>query len=108
MSHSVKKHGDFLKVLAKCNPKQRKALLQHISPDLLKCLCECCLNVLKGNVSLSTSQKRQLSRHRRVLRSLADRKTPNKRKKQLLLQKGGFLPALLGPIISTLAGLFIK
>ena len=108
MSHSVKKHGDFLKVLAKCNTKQRKALLQHISLELLKCLCECCLNVLKGNVSLSASQKRQLGRHRRVLRSMADRKTPNKRKRQLLLQKGGFLPALLGPILSTLAGLFIK
>ena len=108
MSHSLRSHGDFLKVLAKCKAKQRKALLQNISPGLLKCLCECSLNVLKGNVKLTSSQKQLLRRHRKVLRSLADRKTTVKRKKQLLVQKGGFLPALLGPILSTLAGLFIK
>lgn len=108
MSQTLRTHGDILKVLAKCKTRQRKALLQNITPGLLKCLCECSLNVLKGNVKLSPSQKRLLSRHKKVLRSLADRKTSVKRKKQLLIQKGGFLPALLGPILSTIAGLFIK
>lgn len=108
MSHNVRKHGDFLKVLTQCTPKQRKALLQNASPNLLRCLCECCLNVLKGNVKLSASQKRHLSRHKQVLRTLADRKTPVKRKRQILVQKGGFLSTLLRPILSTLAGLFIK
>lgn len=107
MSHSVKKHGDFLKVLAKCNAKQRKALILNINPNLLKCLCECSLNVLKGNVKLTSNQKKQLSRHKRTLRTLVDRKISTKRKKKIL-QKGGFLPALLAPILSTLAGLFIR
>ncbi len=82
--------------------------MQNISPKLLKCLCECCLNVLKGNVKLTASQKQNLSRHRKVLRDLADRKVSVKRKKHILVQKGGFLPALLRPILSTLAGLFLK
>ena len=108
MSHNVRKHSDFLKVLSKCNAKQRKVILQNASPSLLKCLCECGLNILKGNVKLSPSQKRQLSRHKQMLRILADRKVPVKRKRQGLVQKGGFLPALFGPILSTLAGLFLK
>jgi hypothetical protein len=108
MSHNVRNHSDYLKVLAHCNAKQRKVLLENVSPKLLKCLCECCLNVLNGNVKLTSDQKRHLSRHKKVLRTLVDRKTPVKRKRQILVQKGGFLPALLGPIISTLAGLFLK
>lgn len=108
MSHSVKNHADFLKVLASCSPKQRKALMQNVSPSLLKCLCECCLNVLKGNVKLTTTQKQSLSRHRKVLREMSDRKVPVKRKKRIVVQKGGFLPLLLKPILSTLAGILLK
>ncbi len=108
MSLNVRNHADFLKVLAHCSAKQRKAILHNVSPKLLKCLCECSLNILKGNVKLTLSQKRHLSRHKQMLRTLADRKTPVKKKKQLLVQKGGFLPALLTPILTTLAGLFLK
>ena len=108
MSHDVRKHSEFLKVLVRCSAKQRKALLHKAGPKLLKTLCECTLNVLKGNVRLTTRQKRQLVRHKKNLRFLADKKISYKRKKQLLIQKGGFLPALLAPILSTLAGLFLK
>lgn len=108
MSHRVRKHSEFLKMLSQCSIKQRKALLKNASSDLLKSICECSLNVLKGNVRLNARQKGRLTRHKRSLRLLADRKISYKRKKQILIQKGGFLPALLGPIIGTLAGLFLK
>ena len=108
MSHHIKNNAHLLKVLAECSPKLRKSILQKANAGLLRSLCECSLNVLKGNVKLNSHQKRKLSRHKRKLRTLADHKIPNSRKKQLLVQQGGFVGALLGPVLSTLAGLLFK
>ena len=108
MSQHVKSNAHLLKVLAECTPKLRKNILEKASVGLLRSLCECSLNVLKGNVKLNSHQKRKLSRHKKKLRTLADHKVPNSRKKKLLIQQGGFIGALLQPILSTLAGLFFK
>ena len=108
MSRHVKSNAHLLKVLAECSPKLRKSILTNASVDLLQSLCECCLNILNGNVRLNSHQKRKLVRHKHKLRALADRKVSNKRKKQLLVQQGGFLGAVLGPVLTTLAGLLFK
>ena len=60
---------------------------------------------MKGNVPLNTSQKKKLGTKKNILRQIALKKTSIK-KKQRLIQSGGFLGALLGPIISVLGGLF--
>lgn len=108
MSQHVKTNAHLLKVLANSNPKLRKSILQKASVGLLRSLCECCLNVLNGNVKLSSHQKRKLSRHRNKLRTLADHRVSTRKKKKLLIQQGGFLGALLGPVLSSLAGLLLK
>ena len=108
MSDNVKNNAHLLKILSNCKPKMRKAILEHASPSLLKSLCECSLNVLNGNVRLTTHQKRKLSRHKRKLRALADRKIAVRHKKSMLVQEGGFIGALIQPILATLAGLLLK
>ncbi len=108
MSQNMRTHADMLKVLAKCNPQLRKAIINHGGPQLIRCFCESSLNILKGNVSLSADQKRKLSRHKHKLRTLANPKVSNTRKKKLLVQQGGLVSALLGPVIATLAGLLLK
>ena len=108
MSRHVKSNAHLLKVLSECSPELRKSILQSASNSLLTSLCECCLNVLNGNVRLTSHQKRKLVRHKHKLRTLADRKVARKRKKQMLIQQGGFIGALLGPVLSTLAGLLFK
>jgi hypothetical protein len=81
--------------------------MKEASPDLVNALCECSLNVLKGRVPLTTSQKKQLTRHKRDLRELARKGTSLKKKKQIL-QKGGFLGLLLKPALGLLGGLLGK
>ena len=93
-------------MLHKSTPNARNALLkQHCSPEFVKCICECVKNVLVGNVTLSPEHKRRLTRHKRSLRKLTLKKTPLKEKKRIV-QSGGFLGALLGPIVKVLSGLF--
>ena len=102
MSKRLRKYAPVLKLLGKSSPAARKRLLEDIcSADFLQCMCDCAKNIIKGNVPLTPSQKRQLSRRKRLLKKLALKKTSqlNRRK---IIQSGGFLGELLGPIISIL------
>lgn len=107
MSKNIKRQLDYLKVLSVATPKQRQAIIDGASKDLIYAICECALNCLKGNVNLTSSQKQKLSRHKNTLRSLANKKYPLKKKRSVLKQKGGFLGVLLKPILG-LASLLLK
>ena len=72
-------------MLRDAKPKLRKTILGD--KGLLTCLCECSKNILKGNVPLSSAQKRKLRRHRRSLRELTLKKISKKKKKLIPLTK---------------------
>lgn len=99
MSKRIKKHLELLKILKKANTKQRQALIQAADNSLILCICECIDNVLRGNVKLTAAKKQELAKYVTILRKIADRKTKVEAKRKLLVQKGGFLPALLAPVI---------
>ena len=101
----ISKHLELLKILKKAKPDHRRAILDSADKELIDCLCECCLNLLSGKVRCSRVTKNKLKRYAPVIRELANRKTSAKRRKNLLMQKGGFLPALLAPIVSVAGGL---
>ena len=108
MSKRLNNNASYLHVLAKGTHKQRQGVIQGANKELITCLCECALNVLNGNISLKTADKRRLKKYKQNLRSLADRKLSTQKKKKTLNQKGGFLGALLTPILSALGGLLFK
>ena len=111
MSQRVQRQIDFLKVLCKASHKQRCGIIEGTNSELIKVICECALNCLKRNVSLTHDQKQKLNRHKQKLRSLADKKCSIARKKEFLVQKGGFLSLLLKPIlaaITTLAPVLLR
>jgi hypothetical protein len=105
MSARVKKNMPLLKMLSKAKPSAAKAIIKTADKELVDTLCECGLNVLKGNVRLTLGQKKRLARHKQALRALAQKQT-SLRKKKALLQKGGFLGALLSPVLGILGSLF--
>jgi len=109
MSQRMKHNADLLRVLARSSPKQRKAIIKTCHTDLIKCLAEISLNVLQGVVPINPSQKKKLKRFRSLLRALADKKVPIKKKKEKLEQSGGSLLGLLiPPVLSALGSLFTK
>ena len=103
MSARVKRQIDTLKVLKSANPRLRKAILVNGNSDLILALCEVIANVLSGTVHLAPQQKHKLKKHKAVLRRIVDRSTNVKNKRQLIVQKGGFLPALLAPALGLLS-----
>ena len=100
----VKKHLPLLKYLEKGKPGIVRAIIKESDPTLLRVICCCAHNAIKGNVPLNKKQYRKLSRFKKELRLVANKKTSARKKKQAL-QKGGFLSALLGAVVPALTGL---
>lgn len=103
----LKRNTNFLQALQRGDKKVQRALLKGASKDEIDCLCEICLNVLKGKVQLSSKQKAELATYKNSLRKLASKSTTGP-KKRSLLQRGGFIGALLGPLLRTVIGPIAK
>ena len=97
MSTCLKKNAHMLGVLAHATPAMCKAIIGAADRELMTCLCECAQNILNGNVPLTPCHLKQLQRYCADVRTLAKKRAPKHTKKKIL-QKGGFLSALLAPI----------
>ena len=93
----------YLKLLHAAKPAYRKTLLQKATPEMIKLLSDCALNILKGKILLTQHEKKRLQPHKKKLRTLANKKSPMKTKRKIL-QQGGFLPAFLLPILAAVGG----
>ena len=102
MSRLVKRQVLCLQMLHRThNAKLRKAILEYADAELISALCECAHNILRGTVRLTPQEKVLLRRYRTDLHSIVNKKTVVARKRRILQQKGGFLPALLAPLASS-------
>jgi hypothetical protein len=99
---SIRKHRIFLAGLCNLSPQQRIAVLKYSSKDQINCLAEVVLNLLRNNLSLTPTNRAQLKKHRTKLRKLVCPKTTVAQRRKLLVQKGGFLPYIIKPIVSLL------
>ena len=101
MTSCVKRQAPLLLALAKAHPHMCKAILRGANKDLLQCLSECALNILKGNMTLKPREKSRLTKYLQKLREVADKKVSLKQKHKIL-QTGGFAPAPLAPLLAPL------
>lgn len=104
MSRHVQSNFELLKALEKMNSRQRVHFLRHADNSLITAICECALNVLKGNVALTRNQKSYLARMKKLIRMLAKKTVSLKKKRKHLVQKGGgiLIPLLVNAAISAL------
>ena len=68
MSARLNRDALCLCLLAKAEPALARAIMEKRNENLVRTLCECARNFLKGNVPLKTSQKRRLRRYKEDLR----------------------------------------
>lgn len=89
----------ILQALYFLNKEQRRAILRSADCALVRCICECALNVLRGNVQLSPLQKQRLRQHAAKLRRLVDKRGGGgwEGKRRLIVKhSAAYLRALLG------------
>lgn len=100
----MKKYLPTLKRIHRLGEKAKKQLIKNCDKQLIDCFCECSKNILLGNVKLTKAQLLRLRREKKNLRALALKKTSIKKKRKLL-QKGGFIGAILPPVLTVLSSL---
>ncbi len=103
----LRRHLRLLKALSSVPAKRRKQLLSKTGKDGIHCISECAHNVLCKNIKVNQSQKKKLLKHAKIIRLVGAKNKLNWKAKRKLLsspQTGGFLPALLVPILASVAG----
>ena len=93
-----------------CSSKaQKKELLKHLKPDTIKATCECSINIINSNITMSYEEKKIINRNRDKIRELVNPKTSQKKRKEILVQEeGAFLAPLLAPVLGSLVGPLLK
>jgi len=97
-----------LYVLKATDPKLRKAIIAKCNQETLKSICECDLNVLRGNIPLRPCSERMLKTYRNSILKAADKSVFLSAKRKVILRRGGFLIPLLFAILQTLHGLLFR
>lgn|SRR5678815_1161302 len=98
MSALVAKYLPLIKKFKKLKPSEKRKLISE-DEKFIQCVCEVCLNLIKGNVPLNRPQKVKLRRYRNIIKKLSLNIKNLKNKKKLLQRGGGvFLPLLFSVI----------
>ena len=108
MSKRLQTNEPFLHLLARSSTKRRKFLLKQATKEELASLFEICLNILRGNSSLSPHMHKQLKRERNTLRKLAGKTISLKQRKKVINQKGGFFGTIASIALPLLAQILSK
>ena len=109
----IKTYGTFLEGLTHLSNKCRKKMIQESPKEVIDCVGECCINLIKGNVRLTNAQKNQLRARKQHIRLLSSKQVPLDTKKKIINQKGGallglLLKPLIAPIIGSVLGEIVK
>jgi len=108
-SKHIYDNRDFLSILCrgKCE-NVKNSILKEATPKLIKSIGECVENVYNGNVKVDPNMKSIINKHApKLLDTL--KYAPLNMQRQVLVQNGGFLPAVLIPaLLSVLGGVVGK
>lgn len=103
--HRLKKNRHMLYVLKNAKPKLRKAILSNVDDDVIHTINEIAYNTLNNNNPINHKTKSILKKYKSPLRCLACHKKSIASKKKILVQQGnGFLPVLIGTVLSGVIG----
>lgn len=104
----LKDNKHMLYILKDCKPKLRKALVQNASKELITTINEIILNTLNGNNPIDKNTKLKLRKYKSHMRSLICPKKSIASKRKVLVQNGGFLPALITSLLSGVIGKLLE
>jgi hypothetical protein len=70
----VEEKLNFLKLICFCSKKLFKNVINGANREYINTLCECILNCLNGNIELNQTEKNQLHKYKKTLRTLTKKK----------------------------------
>jgi len=101
MSERTRRYLPLLKQINRLRDSAKTQIIKKYDREFFGCVSECAKNVIKGTVPLKPTQLRRQRRERNK------KKKTSLKKKRRILQNGGFLTALLSPVLSVLSSLLL-
>ena len=101
---NLEKHIGVLEYLKELKPADQKRFIQSASKSLLHCLSEICLNLVRQNISLNSSDINKLKKYEKEILTLSEKRHSLKKRKQLIT-RGGLLNSLLHILPAILTGI---
>ena len=95
----IEQNLELLRVISNCKKNKRNILIKKGDKEFILSICECVFNTLKGNINFKKSDLIKLKKYKNTLRNLLNKSSIIK-KKEILVQNGGFLQILLPTIVS--------
>ena len=107
MSLNLRKCMEKLKMIASIKDANlRKKVLSSTTDDCLyKALNEIAINIVARKVPLTSKQKKNLRKYQFKIKKLTCKTKNKKKRKQLVVQSGGFLPLLIPAVASVITSL---
>lgn len=102
MSERIKRNAIFLQQLGSSSQTIRNETINNATQDNIDALTELMINLLNGNISISSETKTLLSKHKTLLRTLSKKTVSGDVKKKSLFKKTKLIPIILTPILSAL------
>ena len=101
LSKNLRDNLYMIRCLSEAKEDSRRGAMRCCSRQLCDSMSEIAANLLKGNIPLTDRQFLVLKRHAKDIEALSKKKTQVWKRREIL-QKGGFLSALLGPVVKFL------
>ena len=105
-SKNLKKFAYIIHGFKYLSRKCQRAIIKNINRPFLETICEITLNLYKKNLRISSSNKKNLHRHKKVVLALCNpRLSPGSKVRQLQRGKGFFIPLLFtlaAPVIQSI------
>ena len=98
LSKNLRDNLYMIRCLSEAKEDSRRGAMRCCSRQLCDSMSEIAANLLKGNIPLTDRQFLALKRHAKDIEALSKKKTQVWKRREIL-QKGGFLSALLGPVV---------
>ena len=97
----VRTHFAFLEYLRSITPRRQKVLIKGADLPILQALSEIALNLIKKNIHLKPHEIAKLRPYEEDIYQLALKRN-SVAKKKLIIQRGGFLSALVTTVLPAL------
>ena len=90
---------EFLRILKKLKPSERKIIISVLDSDAIDTLCETVTNVFFNDLRIGKKRKKELYENfedkQKLIGKLSNKNIDFKRRKKLLVQEGGSLALIL-------------
>ena len=104
----VKRYIKFLEICS--NSRTIKQVILSSPEKVIKILCNAAYNIYCGDVSLTISQKKLLSKSRKLIQKLGDLTIPLEQKRQIIirLKNKSLFTTIISKIIKTFGDIIFK